>query len=303
MDRLNSMEIFVCVADVKSFTKAATILNISPASVTKAVQALEEHLSTRLLHRTTRRLSLTPEGEAVCESCRRIISDVADLAASDKDNYQGLRGRLRVDMPASLAKAVIVPALARFIELHPGIELILGVSDKSVDLIEDGIDCAIRVGPNSDSSLVAQTIAAMPRVMCAAPSYLTAHGKPSSRKELEGHSAIRYFPKGGWRDVGEEFELGGKGMEVKMHSLVAVNDVDTYLACGLQGLGIMRIGRYLVQGHLDSGRLVEIFPEGGASTPISVIYPARRHLPYRVRAFITWVTEVLVKHPSLLPAR
>ena len=130
MDRLNAMEIFVCVADAKSFAKAAAILDISPASVTKAVQSLEDHLGLRLLQRTTRRLSLTPEGEAICEDCRRIISDVADLAAGDGSRV--LRGRLRVDMPASLAKTVIIPVVSSFIASHPDMELVLGVGDMPV---------------------------------------------------------------------------------------------------------------------------------------------------------------------------
>ncbi|OWY28226.1 LysR family transcriptional regulator [Herbaspirillum robiniae] len=302
MDRLNAMEIFVCVADAKSFAKAAAILDISPASVTKAVQSLEDHLGLRLLQRTTRRLSLTPEGEAICEDCRRIISDVADLAAGDGSRV--LRGRLRVDMPASLAKTVIIPVVSGFIASHPDMELVLGVGDKSVDLVEDGVDCAIRVGLNSDSSLVAQTIGAMQRVSCAAPTYIARRGKPESVEDLAGHSVIRYFPKGGWRDVSEEFIIEGKSIEVKMRSAIAVNDVDTYLACGLQGLGIIRIGRYLAQEHLDSGALVEIVPQWTTPpTPISAIYPARRHLSPKVRAFISWAGEVFAAHPSLHPVR
>jgi LysR family transcriptional regulator for bpeEF and oprC len=304
MDRLNTMEIFVCVADAKSFTKAAAILDISPASATKAVQALEEYLSTRLLQRTTRRLNLTAEGEAIYESCRRILNDFSDLAASDNSDQMSLRGRLRVDMPASLAKAVIVPAVNQFIALHPNIELILGLGDRSVDLIEGGIDCAIRVGPNSDSTLVAQTIGAMQRVVCATPEYLATHGTPASLKELDGHAVIGFFPRTGWRDVGDEIVVDGKTVEIKTHSTISVNDVDTYLACGLQGLGIMRIGRYLVQEHLDSGRLVEILPTWMTTpTPISVIYPARRHLPHRVRAFIAWAAQVFAEQPTLKPER
>ncbi|MFJ3054487.1 LysR family transcriptional regulator [Herbaspirillum sp. NPDC087042] len=301
MDRLQAMEIFLCVADAKSFAKAAAILDISPASVTKAVQSLEDYLAVRLLQRTTRRLSLTPEGEAISEDCRRILNDVADLASGDGDRV--LRGRLRVDMPASLAKSVLIPELSHFIDAHPGLELVLGVDDKSIDLVEAGVDCAIRVGLNSDSSLVAQTIGALQRVSCAAPAYLARHGNPATLQDLAGHAVIRYFPKGGWRDVSEEFVADGRPIDVKLPSAVAVNDVDTYLACGLQGLGIIRIGRYLAQAHLDSGALVEILPHWVTPpTPISAIYPARRHLSPKVRAFIAWATGVFSAHPWLHPA-
>ena len=233
------MQVFVSVVDSGGFTRAAEVLRLPKATVTTLVQGLESHLKVKLLNRTTRRVSVTADGAAYYERCVRILAEVEETENALNRTRSTPSGRLRVDVPSSFGRQLLVPALAEFFERYPDIRLELGCSDRPVDLIEEGVDCVVRGGDLVDSSLVARRIATMPFITCAAPSYLERYGTPAHPNDLERHRCVRYFmPKSG-RLVDLEFTRGNERVAPMVDELVAVNDGDAYAAAGLAGLGVM----------------------------------------------------------------
>lgn len=193
MDRLQAMQVFTRVVDTNSFTKAAETLSLPRASVTTIIQNLEAFLGVRLMHRTTRRLSLTPDGAAYYERCVRILAEVEETEASFQINNRKPHGKLRVDMPGSLGRLVVIPALNEFRDRYPDIDLQLGLSDRPVDLLQEGVDCVIRVGALQDSSLVARRVGLFEGVTVASRAYLERYGEPRSIDDLADHRAVNYF--------------------------------------------------------------------------------------------------------------
>ncbi len=198
MDRLQAMQVFVQVVDTGSFTRAAEVLRLPKASVTTLVQGLEAHLRVKLLNRTTRRVSVTADGAAYYERCVRILAEVEETESALSRTRTAPHGRLRVDVPSSFGRRLLVPSLPEFFERYPEIRLEVGCTDRPVDLLEEGVDCVVRGGEQADSSLVARRVATYPFVTCATPAYLAQFGVPSHPRDLERHRCIRYFmPKTG----------------------------------------------------------------------------------------------------------
>jgi len=300
MDRFQAMQVFVRVVDSSSFSKAADTLDMPRASVTTVIQNLEALLGVRLLHRTTRRLNLTPEGAAYYERCVRILADVEETESSLAYGSRPPHGKLRVDMPGSIGRLLLLPALTDFRTRYPDIDLMIGLGDKPVDLIQEGVDCVIRVGSLEDSSLVARRVGAFRTVTCATPAYFAKFGEPLSVADLEQHVAINYFHSRTGRTRGFEFTVDGKPVEVKMTGMVALNDADAYLTCGLEGLGMIQLASFMVLPHLRSGRLKEVLAQWRPTPiPISAVYPHNRHLSPKVRVFVDWVAEVFEGCPLL----
>jgi LysR family transcriptional regulator, regulator for bpeEF and oprC len=298
MDKFQAMQVFVRVVDSNSFTKAADILEITRTSVSNFVQHLETSLGVRLIQRTTRKLSLTPEGAEYYERCVRLLADLEDMEATVAFGGKPPRGKLRVDLPASLAKAILLPALPGFRNSYPDIELTMGATDRTVDLIEDGIDCVIRAGKLEESNLVARRVGSFTLVTCATPEYLKKYGEPATLQELERHAAVNYFfPRTG-RIRPFAFTSEGQQVEVKLESVVNMSDADTHLACGLQGIGIFQSANFMVLEHVRAGRLKEVMTDMlAAPVPMYVLYPNRAHLSPKVRVFVDWVAEVLDRCP------
>jgi LysR family transcriptional regulator for bpeEF and oprC len=300
MDKFQAMLVFTRVVDAKSFSHAADSLNLPRSSVTTIVQGLEAHLKVRLLNRTTRRLSLTPEGAAYYERCSRILSDVEDsenaLLASDR----APRGKLKVDVPGVLGRLLVVPALHEFHARYPDVELMLGVGDRAVDLVHEGVDCAIRMGWLQDSSLIARRIGSSRFITAASPDYLRHHGEPRSIEALNSHTVIHYFSSRGNRIMPMSFSVDGQTAEVKTDARLAINDRDTYLQCGLQGLGLIQVPDFVAIPHLQTGKLIEVLaPWRPAPFPVSAIYPHNRHLSPQVRVFVEWIAEQFEKSAQL----
>jgi LysR family transcriptional regulator for bpeEF and oprC len=296
VDRLQAMQVFVSVVDSGGFTRAAEVLRLPKATVTTLVQGLESHLKVKLLNRTTRRVSVTADGAAYYERCVRILAEVEETENALNRTRSTPSGRLRVDVPSSFGRQLLVPALAEFFERYPDIRLELGCSDRPVDLIEEGVDCVVRGGDLVDSSLVARRIATMPFITCAAPSYLERYGTPAHPNDLERHRCVRYFmPKSG-RLVDLEFTRGNERVAPMVDGLVAVNDGDAYAAAGLAGLGVMVVPRFMVEAALADGRLVPLLDDWATDPlPIYVMYPQNRHLSAKVRVFVDWVAELLAR--------
>ncbi|CAL95184.1 LysR family transcriptional regulator [Azoarcus olearius] len=300
MDRFQAMQVFTRVVDANSFSRAADSLGLPRATVTNIIQNLERLLQVRLLNRSTRRLSLTQDGAAYYERCVAILADVEETESSFRDAASGPRGRLRIDVPASLGRLVLIPRLCDFHTRYPELEIAIGMTDRPVDMVREAVDCALRVGHLPDSSLVARRIGTFFLVTCAAPSYLERHGEPRTIAELANHSAVNYFSSLNGRTLDWDFVVDGHVTEVKMKGVVSVNDGDAYLACALQGFGMVQMPRFMALPHLESGALREVLPQWSpAPMPISAVYPANRHLSPKVRAFVDWVAELFAACPLL----
>lgn len=298
MDRFQAMQVFTRVVEVNSFTQAADSLGMPRATVTTTIQALERRLKVRLLNRTTRKISLTPDGAAYYERCLRILADVEEAEASFIDGGRGPAGRLRIDVPPSIGRLILVPMLCDFRSKYPGIDLVVGMTDRPVDMVQEAVDCVIRIGELKDPNMVARRIGTMEFITCAAPRYLATHGAPKTIAELAGHKAVNYFASRTGQVFDWDFVVDGEAVAVKMDGVVAVNDGDAYVDCGLQGFGMLQVPRFMVQDHLKSGALVEILPQWQPMPmPMSVVYLQNRHLSPKVRAFVDWVSELFMHCP------
>ncbi|WP_376963666.1 LysR family transcriptional regulator [Azospirillum sp. A26] len=300
MDKLHAMRVFIRVVEANSFSKAAETLGLPRASVTTTIQNLEAALGVRLLQRTTRKLNLTLDGAAYLEGASRILSEIDEIESTFTSARKTPRGRLRVDMPGSIGRLVIIPSIHEFHEKYPDIELMLGLGDRAVDLIQEGVDCVVRVGELADSSLLARRIGAMQPITCASPGYLAEHGVPRTIEELERHIAVNYFSNRTGRNMELCFQRDGEVQEITMKGVISVNDADAYVTCGLEGQGILQPARFMVLPHLRSGALREILADWRPPRiPISAVYPQNRHLSPKVRVFVDWLAELFERCPLL----
>lgn len=301
MDRLQAMQVFIRVVDSNSFTRAAETLNLPRASVTNIIQYLEAYLKVRLLQRTTRRLSLTADGQAYYERCVRVLAEIEEIEGSFSTLGSVPRGRLRVDTSSPIGKLVIVPALDDFYARYPEVELTLGMSDRRVELIEEGIDCATRVGELIDSSMVARKLSDFHFVTVATPAYLARRGTPRTLAELQrGHVAAKYISARTLRPGELRFVVERVETEIKIPATVIVNDAEAHLAVGLKGLGVFQVARMLALPYLESGALVEVLPDWKpAAMPHSLVYPQNRHPSLPLRVFIDWMMALCADHPLL----
>lgn len=294
MDRIDQLRIFLRVAHSSSFTAAADQLDLPRPTVSLAIQQLEARLGVRLLNRSTRQVSLTRDGETLLERASVLVADAEELEQQFRPPAEAVRGRLRVDMPSRLARRIVAPALPGFFERHPGIALELGASDRTVDLVHDGIDCALRVGELAPSSLVAQPLGQLRLIHCASPAYLARYGTPRSPAELARHQAVNYASPGNGRLVPWEWMEDGERRTRQMNGQVAVNNAETYIACSLAGLGLIQIPAFDVDEHLAAGELIEVLhPWPAPAMPVHLVYPHHRHLSRRVQAFGDWLADVL----------
>jgi DNA-binding transcriptional LysR family regulator len=303
MNPLDAMQTFIRVAELSSFTQAAHSLGVPRASATTAVQRLEGQLGTRLLHRTTRRVQLTQDGQAFYERCKDLLSDLDELQSMFQPGADALLGRLRVDMPLGAARNVIVPRLPEFLRRHPGVELELSSTDRRVDPVREGFDCVLRVGPLAESSLVARPLGAYRMVNCASPAYLADHGTPRSLDDLPGHRLVHYVPVLGGRSPGfEHVDDGGRSHFVPMAGALTVNNSDAYVAACLAGIGIIQVPEPAMRGLIEGGHLVDVLPHHRpAPMPVNLLYANRRHLPKRVLEFMNWVDGVMRPYLAATP--
>jgi DNA-binding transcriptional LysR family regulator len=292
--RLDALTIFVRVAELSSFTQAADSLGLPKARVSTAVQQLEAQLGTRLLHRTTRRVQMTQDGQAFYERSRELLADADELQAMFQQGTQSLRGRLRVDMPTLVARDQVIPKLPGFLAMHPQLEVELSSTDRRVDLVREGFDCVLRVGPLQDSGLVARKLGELRQANCASPAYLAAHGTPRRLSDLSRHRLLHYVPTLGGRPDGFEYVEGGQVKRVAMDGVLTVNGTEAYQAACLAGLGLIQAPAAGLARLIGQGLLVEVLKKYQAPPlPVSLLYANRRHLPRRVQVFMDWLVETL----------
>ena len=297
MDQMAAMRAFSRVVEVGTFTRAAQLLGIPKPTLSKLIQSLESHLRTKLLNRTTRRVTVTADGAAYYERVARILADIDELDGSMSLLQASPRGRLRIDMSPSLAMLVMIPALREFHERYPEIQIDLGVTDRTIDLVGENVDCVIRAGTIADQSLIARRIAELHFLTCATPEYLARHGEPRHPAELETkHTVIGYFSSPTQKIYPFEFRRGDEVLEISGRYIVAVNDGNTYVAAGLAGLGILKMPAFMAAGHLASGALRPILTEWTSDPiPLYIVYPPNRHLSTKLRVFVEWAAELFAR--------
>jgi DNA-binding transcriptional LysR family regulator len=290
MDRFDTMRLFVRIVERRSFTAAAADLDLPRSTVTQAIKRLETRLGVRLLQRTTRQVSPTLDGEAYHRRCVAILADVEDAEAGFIDARPS--GLLRVDMHGVLARTFVLPALPGFLAEYPGLRVHVGEGDRWVDLVREGVDCVLRAGDLSDSSMAGRRIAMLREVTIASPAYLERHGVPRTPDDLEGHQAIGFFSSASGATLPLEFVVGGAVRTVQLTSTVTVTGAETNTALAKLGLGLTQVPYYNVAGEIAAGRLVEVLPDfPPTETPVSLLYPHNRQLSPRVRVFIDWVAS------------
>lgn len=305
MDRFNAMRVFTRIVELGGFAKAADSLQIPRASVTVLIKQLESHLGVQLLQRTTRQISLTLDGAAYYPRCVRLLADLEETEAVFSAARHNPKGLLRVDMPGGIGRLVVIPALPQFTARYPLIELEIGLNDRPVDLIREGVDCVLRGGASLDDSLVARPLVMLDQVTCASPDYLQRHGTPQGLADLAGHQMVEYVASNGKR-YGLEFVVDGQVQPVSLPRQVSVNSADGYLAACEAGYGLVQAPYYHVARRIKEGVLIEVLREvPPPGMPLTALYPPHRQLSRRVRVFVDWMIELCAQpgndffsHPS-----
>jgi DNA-binding transcriptional LysR family regulator len=295
----DELRIFSRVADLASFSRAADQLGLTRARVSVAVQQLEERLGTRLLQRTTRSVRLTEDGERFLARCKDYLAEGEQLATLFRSNSGGLTGRLRIDLPATVARDLVIPRLPEFLARHPALEIGISTTDRRVDLVNEGFDCVLRVGVLGDSELVARPLGVMRMANAASPAYLQAHGTPHTLADLAQHRIVHFAQTVSPNDAGWEYfdAAAGRYRMQPVRATVTVNGTDAYNAAAVAGLGLIQAPVAGLQPCFERGSLVQVMPAFTARPmPVSLVYVNRRQLAPRVLAVMDWLTEILAPY-------
>ena len=298
MDRLDAMQAFARVVETGSFTRAADTLQTNKTRVTQLVQQLETHLRVKLLNHTTRKVNVTADGAAYYERVVRLLADLDDAETSLSAASTAPRGRLRVDVPAPLATLVLVPALPDFHARYPDIQLDLGVSDRKVDLIDENVDCVLRGGELTETSLRARHVADLRLGVYAAPAYLARAGTPASPRALDydQHVVIGYRGSRTGAPLVHSLRRGDEHLEVRSRNVLTVDDGNAYLAAGVAGLGVLWLPQYMARAPLARGELVPLFEDWQLDAmPLYLAFPPSRHVSRKLRVFMDWVVELMAR--------
>lgn len=296
MKNLEPLVIFARVAEMKSFTQAAESLGIQKGRASMVVRELEHDVGATLLHRTTRTVQLTEDGRAFYSRARDLLSDAEELQSMFTDFGMPLRGRLRVDMPAVLAQSVVIPALPQLLAAHPELEIELSSTDRRVDLVQEGFDCVVRLGPIVDETLIARPLGHLRMINAASPGYLDRFGVPETMDDLlnQGHRMVHYMRNFGAKPDGWEYPAGDGYKSLMLPGAIRVNSVPAYHDAGLAGLGLIQGGYPSLLPHIKRGALIEVLPDlRPAPLTASFVVAHRRNLSQRVRAFMNWTEEIL----------
>ncbi|MFS2004673.1 LysR substrate-binding domain-containing protein [Duganella sp. CT11-25] len=302
MDRFDAMTAFVRVVEAGSFTRAAETLNVSRTSVTQLVQQLEARLRVKLLNRTTRKVNVTADGAAYYERAIRLLADLDDIESGLSHASAQPKGKLKVDVPSPLARMILMPALPAFHARYPELQIDMGVSDRTIDLIGESVDCVVRGGELSDQSLKARHVGDLQLGLYAAPAYLARTTVPSHPRELEGdeHRIVGFL----WGRTGKTYPVvvhrDGDTLTIHGQYVVAVDDGNAYLAAGLAGMGVLWLPRYMAKQHVASGELLPLLEDWRLDPmPLHVAYPQNRYASTRLRVFIDWVAELMQEHAPI----
>ncbi len=299
MDRFDAMRAFARVVEAGSFTKAAQTLHMSKTTVTQLIQQLESRLRVRLLHRTTRKLGVTPDGAVYYERVIRLLADMEDAENSLSSAAMTPRGRLRVDVPSPLARLILVPALPAFHARYPDIQIDMGVSDREVDLIGDNVDCVLRGGQITDQSLIARHVGDLQIGVYVAPSYVERLGAPAHPRELQNtdHCIVGFLSSRTSKIDPLVLCSENERIEITGNYVLAVDDGNAYLEDGLVGLGVIALPNYMAAAHQAVGALIPLFTQWRISPmPLYLAFPPNRHVNAKLRVFIDWIVELMQQH-------
>lgn len=297
MDKLKAMATFVRIIDHGSLSAAAEAQGQSPGAVVRSLAALERALQVRLLNRTTRQLALTEEGQRYLDHCRDILARIDREEAALRDDPDTPSGTVRVTAPETFGRYHLAPLVNRFLQTHPAMRIQLVLDDRPLNLVEAGLDLALRIGQLPDSSLVARRLGTMPTVLCASPDYLASSGVPDLPAALSNHACVTFAPQGPiWR-----FRMAGEELAVRIDPTLVTNQIDSARQACLAGLGFGRFFHYQVREALADGSLVRVLQDyEPAPAPVQLTYPHAALLPHRVRYLIDWLTPQLA--PQLTAA-
>jgi LysR family transcriptional regulator for bpeEF and oprC len=294
MDRLDAMRLFTRIVELGSFSRAADDLRLPAATATHTIKQLEARLGVRLLQRTTRHVSTTLDGQAYYGRCVGILADVDETEAGFGNSGVPPQGKLRVDLQGTLARHYVLPRLGEFFDRYPGIELEIGMGDRLVDLVREGMDCVLRVGELRDSSMVGRRVASLRQLTCASAAYLERHGTPLTLDDLQHHRAVNFHSPASGKVFPFDFVVDGEPRSITLPGSVSVSNAEAYADCCASGLGLIQLPRYHVAARLADGSLREVLADWRpAPLPVSVLYPQQRQLSPRVRAFVDWLAETM----------
>jgi DNA-binding transcriptional LysR family regulator len=298
MDRLRALEVFVEVVRKDGFARAAEALETSPANVTRYISDLEAHLGTRLLNRTSRKMSLTESGELLHARAKNILDEMAEVEAIATSATMQPRGLLRINAPVSFGVLHLAPLWPKFMLQYPKVELDIRLIDRVVDIVEEGYDLAIRISRAGSTLNVARKLAASHNIVCASPEYLRKHGIPEKPSDLANHICIGYT----YAATGDQWNFtGGNGQvhSVKVACALHTNNGDTVRSAALAGLGISWNPSFLIGADLRAGRLVQLLPAYRLpDIDVLALYPSRRHLSAKVRVMIDFLADAFKEIPS-----
>jgi LysR family transcriptional regulator for bpeEF and oprC len=300
VDKLQAMALFVRVVETGGMARAAESLRIPKATATTLIQRLEGSLGVKLLNRTTRRVSVTPDGAAYYTRAAAILAEVREAEEALSQRTVAPRGRVRVDAPTLIARSVIVPALPRFFAAYPDIELALACNERHFDLIAEGIDCALWVGEADHPNLVARRVGFLYFATCAAPSYIAAHGVPTHPRELVRHRCINHFAPSTGDTVEWVFSKDGDRVAAVFPGNLALEDENSYVSAAEAGLGIAQMPAFVLKEAMERGALdlvlADWLPE---PSPLHVVYPQSRQRSRRVRVFVDWLAALVADHDGI----
>lgn len=291
MDQVRAMKVFVRIYERSSFTLAAQDLNLPRATLTHTLNQFEAWLGTRLLERSTRRVRPTLDGEAYYQRCVQLLAELEDAELA----FRGVapKGLLRVDLHGTLARSFVIPALPQFMARYPDIELSISEADRLVDLISEGVDCVLRAGTLTDSTLIGKRVANLRQITCASPAYLRKYGVPKTLDDLKHHRAVNYVSRSNAKLFPFEFLVDGQLQEVPIPSAISVFGAEIYAASAIAGLGLIQCPQYRMRTQIAQGLIQEVLPDTPPPPmPVSVLYPHNRHMSPRVRVFVDWLGEV-----------
>ncbi|MGJ7543760.1 LysR family transcriptional regulator [Variovorax sp. LT1R16] len=298
MDRLNAMRVFVNVVDAGSLSAAADKLDMSRPVVTRYVAELEQWTGARLLHRTTRRLSLTAAGEELLPRCRQVLELTGDMQAAVRNPAEAPRGQLRITTGTAFAQAQLADAIADYVQLYPGVTVDLVLLDRTVNLVDERIDLAVRTAAEIDPNLIARRLTVCRSVVCASPAYLAAHGRPLRVEELAERNCLThsYFSRSLWNFTRKD---DGTPVSVAVGGNVSANDAVSLMQLARAGAGITMLPTYLTPAQLQSGALVPLFPDHEPQViGLHAVYASRKHMPATLRTMLDFLAERFTEVPA-----
>lgn len=299
MELILPMRVFKSVAALGSFTKAAEAMDLSPPQVTRTIKLLEAQLGARLIHRTTRQVSLTVEGQHFLERVDSILQDLDDATSMFESDNARFRGQLRLDIPAGFVRTLLIKQLQRFSDEYPNIDLRLSVSDRTIDLVSEGVDCALRIGELQNSTLIVRRIADLAMVTCASPEYLAKHGVPATPSDLANHQQVSFLSGSGNKPNPWNFLVEHNCETFAPTGLASTNETNAYIEYAMAGYGFIQLPGMMVERYFADGTLVEVL---GAYKPhprsLSIVYPSRTQVPPYIKAFFDWLKQFFDDYDS-----